>query len=120
MALDAKVRLKEARNLRYSAFDAKRKAMLDDLEERERQVKKARVEKQHREKEMWHENEKIMDEGRRLREQKERELLQREEEAKKAAAAQEDDEPPALGTTHSSLLSNFLTRMQVRWTRQSN
>jgi DnaJ homolog subfamily C member 17 len=113
MALDAKVRLKEARKLRYSAFDAKRKAMVDDLEERERQFKKARAEKEQHQNEVWRENEKIMDQGRRLREQKEKELLQREEEARKLAnAAQEDEEPPAIGNIHYDLSPYFslLTR----------
>ena len=46
LALDAKQRLKEARKVRYAQYDAKRKNMLDDLEERERAFKKSRMEKE--------------------------------------------------------------------------
>ena len=74
MALDAKMRIKEARKARYASYDAKRKTMVEDLEERERTLKKARVEKEAEKKARWHENERIMEEGRRLREEREREL----------------------------------------------
>lgn len=115
MALDAKLRLKEARKTRFAAFDSKRKAMVDELEERERQVKKAKLEKDQKQKEVWRENERVMDEGRRLREQREKDLLQREQEAKLAAksASEEDEEPPAIGAVSSSVhrfCSNLLNR----------
>lgn len=98
MALDAKQRLKEARKARYSQFDAKRKNMLDDLEERERAFKKTRMEKEEKQKQVWRDNEQIMEEGRRLREEKEKELQRREEEAERQAREQRDElEPPALG-----------------------
>ena len=51
MALDAKQRLKEARKARYAKYDAKRKNLVDELEEREHAFKKARVEKEQRQKE---------------------------------------------------------------------
>ena len=102
MALDAKMRIKEARKARYASYDAKRKTMVEDLEERERTLKKARVEKEAEKKARWHENERIMEEGRRLREERERELLrkegEREELSKRAQqAASTGMEPPALG-----------------------
>ena len=53
MALDAKMRLKEAKKARYAKYDAKRKNLVDELEERERSFKKAKVEKAEKEKEMW-------------------------------------------------------------------
>ena len=80
MALDAKLRIKEARKARYAQYDAKRKGLVEELEERERTLKKARVEKEAEKKERFRENERIMDEGRRLREERERELLRREQE----------------------------------------
>lgn len=98
MALDAKMRLKEARKTRYAQYDSKRKNMLDDLEEAERAVKKAKVEKEAKQKEMWRENERIMEEGRILREQREKVLHQKAEEAERRARTGADDvEPPSLG-----------------------
>ena len=98
MALDAKMRIKEARKARYASYDAKRKTMVEDLEERERTLKKARVEKEAEKKARWHENERIMEEGRLMREQREKDLHKREEEAAKAAERQKAElEPPVLG-----------------------
>ena len=96
MALDAKQRLKEAQQRRYAAANDKRKHMLDELEQREREFKKARVEQKQKQQEIYRENETLMEQGRRLREQKEKEMRQREEEARKAAEPRED-EPPSLG-----------------------
>jgi len=96
MALDAKQRLKEAQKLRYAAANDKRKHMLDELEQREREFKKARVEQQKKRQEVYRENEYLMEQGRRLREQKEKEIQRREEEARKAAEPPLD-EPPSLG-----------------------
>ena len=99
MALDAKVRLKEARKARYAQYDAKRKNMLDDLEERERAFKKAKVDKEEKQKHMWRENERIMEEGRILREQKEKELQRKTEEVERRTKVLDADglEPPTLG-----------------------
>ena len=96
MALDAKQRLKEAQKLRYSAANDKRKHMLDELEQREREFKKTKVEQQKKQHEIYRENETLMEQGRRLREQKEKELQQREEEARRAAEPPVD-EPPSPG-----------------------
>ena len=96
MALDAKQRLKEAQQRRYASANDKRKHMLDELEQREREFKKARVEQKKKQQEIYRENETLMEQGRQLREQKEKEMRQREEEARKAAEPQED-EPPSLG-----------------------
>ena len=94
LALDAKVRLKEARKARFASYDTKRKGLVEELEARERAFKKARVEKQAEERARWMENERIMEEGRKLREDREKELKKREEEALKAAG---EYEPPELG-----------------------
>ncbi|KAI5888469.1 DnaJ-domain-containing protein, partial [Schizophyllum commune H4-8] len=72
MALDAKVRLKEAKAQRFKQYDSKRKAMVEELEERERAFKKAKMEQQKEEVARWHETEKIKEEGKRLREERQR------------------------------------------------
>ena len=84
MALDAKLRIKEARKARYAQYDAKRKGLVEELEERERTLKKARVEKEAEKKERFRENERIMEEGRRLREDREREMQKRTAKAPKS------------------------------------
>ncbi|PIL34626.1 transporter [Ganoderma sinense ZZ0214-1] len=80
MALDAKLRIKEARKARYATYDAKRKGLVEELEERERALKKARLETENEKKQRLRENERIMEEGRQLREQRERELQRKERE----------------------------------------
>lgn len=98
MALDAKIRIKEARKARYAQYDNKRKNLVEELEERERAFKKAKTDKEERQKEVWRENERVMEEGRLMREAKEKELLRREEEAQTAASRTKAGlEPPALG-----------------------
>lgn len=105
MALDAKQRLKAFRKARYAQHDAKRKVMVDELEEQERAFKKSRMEKEEKKKQMWRENEQIMEEGRRLREQREKELQRREEEATRQAHEQHNElEPPELGMPTPSYL----------------
>ncbi|TFK46778.1 DnaJ-domain-containing protein [Heliocybe sulcata] len=105
MAVDAKQRLKAARKERYSAYDSKRKAMVEDLEERERAFKKARVEKEQEEVRRWRENERIMDEGRRMREERAKEAERREREALKRAEKDvaDGDAPPALGALDTTV-----------------
>ena len=77
--LDRDLRSKEAIKARRANYDAKRKGMAEELEERERKVKKAREEDE-AERGRQHENERIMEEGRRLREQRDRELQQKRQE----------------------------------------
>ncbi|KAI0674275.1 DnaJ-domain-containing protein [Trametes maxima] len=107
LALDAKLRMKEAKKARFAQFDAKRKVMVEDLEERERALKKARTETEAQKKERWRENERIMDEGRRLREEREKELLkkerEREEMEKKAQTASTGLDPPSLGSLDTTV-----------------
>jgi DnaJ homolog subfamily C member 17 len=106
LALDAKLRLKQARTERYKSYDNKRKNMVEELEARERAFKKARADKQKEEVEKWHETERIKEEGRRLREDKEREMKKREEEQLRAAEEAKDDEldAPSLGRILSLVL----------------
>ncbi|OSD07994.1 DnaJ-domain-containing protein [Trametes coccinea BRFM310] len=107
MALDAKLRMKEARKARFSQYDAKRKNLVEELEERERAFKKARTDSETQKRERWRENERIMDEGRRLREERERELLRREQEReeleRRAQGAGNDLEPPTVGALDTTV-----------------
>lgn len=104
LALDAKLRLKNARKERFKAYDTKRKNLVEELEERERAFKKARVEKAQEEARVRYETEHIKDQGRKLVEERERKLreaerAEREAKEREQAAAKrmaEEDEPPAL------------------------
>ncbi|KAF9051567.1 DnaJ domain-containing protein [Panaeolus papilionaceus] len=104
LALDAKQRVKQARAERYKNYDLKRRNMVEELEERERALKKARVNKQKEEKQEWEETERIKEAGRKLREEKERLTHERLHGKKPAAAEQrtesieaDDNAPPPLG-----------------------
>ncbi|KAF9036495.1 DnaJ-domain-containing protein [Hymenopellis radicata] len=103
LALDAKLRIKEARKTRFKTYDNKRKVLVEELEEREKAFKKAPVEKQQEEVKRWHDTEQIKDEGRRLREEKEKELKAREMEKqnvfKQHTANVDMDEPPSIRTS---------------------
>ncbi|GBE83759.1 hypothetical protein SCP_0508150 [Sparassis crispa] len=104
MALDAKMRIKEARKARFANYDAKRKGLVEELEERERALKKVRVEKEQEQNQLWKENERIMEEGRKIREEREKELrkkeLEREETERNARACLE---PPELGSRDTTV-----------------
>jgi DnaJ homolog subfamily C member 17 len=70
--------------------------MLDDLEERERVLKKARMERREEVK-RWADVERVEDEGKRMMEERE-EIRMREEEAERAGMqAEEEDIPPTIG-----------------------
>ncbi|TFK34436.1 DnaJ-domain-containing protein [Crucibulum laeve] len=98
IVLDAKIRLQQAKKERYKNYDAKRKTMMDELDQREQAHKKARTEKQKEEVEKFHETERIKEEGRKLREEKQKELKKMEEERLRAMAPREEEEdmPPPL------------------------
>ena len=115
LALDAKLRLKKARTERYKAYDSKRKNLVDELEERERAFKKAKVDKQKEEAARHHENERVMEEGKKLREQRVQELKQRQAEAEATASvAQDEEEPPALGGCPRFYLMPHSERFTIR------
>ncbi|KAG6869240.1 hypothetical protein C0993_009105 [Termitomyces sp. T159_Od127] len=105
LALDAKLRLKQARAERFKSYDNKRKNMVEELEAREREFKKRKEEQEKEEIRRWHETEEIKDQGRKLREEKERDLRQREEKKRQAAEeAQEDDlAAPSLGSMDTTV-----------------
>ena len=104
LALDAKLRAKQARAERFKAYDSKRKNLVEELEERERAFKKARVQKQKEELQVYHQTERIKEEGRRMREEREKAAKEKEkeklaEEEQKQANIDVDSElePPPLG-----------------------
>jgi DnaJ family protein C protein 17 len=98
MALDAKLRIQEARKQRYANFDKKRKAMLEELEEAERADKEAKSAEAAKKQKHAHEAEQIRGAGRRMVEERQAELRRQQEEAERAEkSAQEELEPPPLG-----------------------
>jgi DnaJ family protein C protein 17 len=113
LALDAKLRLREAQKARLGKYDAKRKALVEELEERERAFKKTRTEQRKEEADRLRETERIIAEGRRMMEEKEKAILKAEEEMQKAAEAREAEmAPPALGAYpvyYFSIVSTFFS-----------
>lgn len=97
LALDAKLRLQQAKKERFKNYDAKRKNMVNELEEREQAFKKARMEKQKEEVATWQETEKIKDEGRKMREERERLIHQRQKEREVAESSPGEFDEPSLG-----------------------
>jgi len=97
------MRVKQARAERFKSYDNKRKNLVEELEERERAFKKARMEKQKEEVETWQSTERIKEDGRKLREEKEKDLKKRMEKdtQKEPEEFIEEDAPPAMGTCHS-------------------
>lgn len=92
LALDQKLRVKEAKKERYKAYDAKRKHMVEELERRERAT--AKKTKMGREEEMRviNETERIKEEGRRLRAMKQAQVDQAREDR-----AKDQNRPPEQG-----------------------
>ena len=68
--LDASLRKQRAYKEKYAKFDAKRKAMQDDLEEREREFKRAKMETVKEQREREEKEAYIRDQGRRMREER--------------------------------------------------
>ncbi|THU98541.1 DnaJ-domain-containing protein [Dendrothele bispora CBS 962.96] len=109
LALDTKLRAKQARAERFKGYDNKRKHLLEELEEREREFKKSRVEKQKQEAAQFQEAEKIKEEGRRMVEEKQKRMEQElEEQKEKQRQAEQELQPPALEPTD--------TTIRIKWT----
>ena len=105
MALDAKLRIQEARKQRYANFDKKRKAMLEELEEAERADREAKSVDAVKKQRYAQEAEQIRDAGRRMVEERQAELRRQQEEAERAEkSAQDELEPPPLGAYMPSTL----------------
>ncbi|KAL9709847.1 hypothetical protein Ac2012v2_006902 [Leucoagaricus gongylophorus] len=98
LALDQKLRVKEAKKERYKAYDAKRKHMVEELERRERAT--AKKTKMGREEEMRviNETERIKEEGRRLRAMKQAQVDQAREDR-----AKDQNRPPEQGTLDTTV-----------------
>ncbi|KAF8645670.1 hypothetical protein AX16_007653 [Volvariella volvacea WC 439] len=108
LALDAKLRAKKARAERFAKYDAKRKNLLDELEERERAFKKARVDKAKEEAAQRQATEQIKEEGRRMREGREKALKQQEEQRRAAEEKNEEEtDVPALGPLDTTVKIKF-------------
>ncbi|KAJ8519195.1 hypothetical protein ONZ45_g3837 [Pleurotus djamor] len=114
LALDAKLRVKLARKERFKAYDSKRKNLVEELEERERAFKKARVEKQQEEIKVWHETERIKEEGRKLREERERGLRQQQ-----PSATTSKDEDATTDEMEAPSLGDFDTTVRVKYAIKS-
>ncbi|KAF8889569.1 DnaJ domain-containing protein [Infundibulicybe gibba] len=119
LALDAKLRLKHAREARFKTYDTKRKNLVEELEERERAFKKARTDKQKEEVERWQETEKIKEEGRRLREEREKEMKRKEEE-KGRRDEDEEDAPPALSALDTTVRLKYTLKAHPELTTPSS
>ncbi|KAH7926157.1 DnaJ-domain-containing protein [Leucogyrophana mollusca] len=97
LALDAQLRAQQAKKARFAAFSNKRRVLVEELEEREKAVKRAKTESEREKREREGENERVKEAGRRMREERaeraEREMREKEKEAEVA----EEDLPPASG-----------------------
>jgi len=74
-ALDDKLKVKAARKQRYAAYDAKRKTMMDELDNREREFKKTKVAEAQEKSARANEEERIKEDGRRMMREKAAEKL---------------------------------------------
>ncbi|KAI1793696.1 DnaJ-domain-containing protein [Ganoderma leucocontextum] len=114
-SLDAELRSREALKARYANYDAKRKRLVKELEEREREPEKARVRKE-AENKRQRENQRIMEEGRQLREQRERELQKRGQEREALQQKAQQETNAGVGPPPSGPLD---TTVRVKWTLSS-
>ncbi|RXW17432.1 hypothetical protein EST38_g8422 [Candolleomyces aberdarensis] len=125
LALDAKLRVKQARAERFKTYDTKRKNLVEELEERERAFKKARVQKQKEEVEVYHQTERIKEEGRRMREErekatKERERLAEEEQKHASMDADSELEPPPLDQFDTTVRLKYSLKSHSELTTKEN
>lgn len=96
LALDAKLRIKLAKKERFKAYDAKRKNLVEELEERERAFKKAKLDKRKEESDAAWQAEQIKEQGRKMREEREKKAKEQEKEQKEQPMEEDIDEPPPL------------------------
>lgn len=114
LALDAQLRLAAAKRARFSAYDDKRKALVAELEERERAFKKSRMEQEKQKAAREGENDRIKETGRQMREVRERQLeeLARAKAGDTRMEAEDDgpDEnaPPPLGPYDTTIRVKFM------------
>ncbi|KAF6764304.1 DnaJ domain-containing protein [Ephemerocybe angulata] len=120
LALDAKVRLTQARKERFKAYDNKRKNLVEELEERERAHKRARSQKQKEEREVWTETERIKEEGRRLREEREKAAWEQEKGRAQQEGQDEGQEDVSMdGVDEPPALDQFDTTVRLKYSLKS-
>ena len=113
LALDAQLRLAAAKKARFAAYDNKRKALVTELEERERAFKKSRLEQEKQRAAREGENDRIKEAGRRMREEREKRMeeLARAKVEEVRAEADEDalneNAPPTLGPYDTTIRVKF-------------
>ena len=113
LALDAQLRLSAAKKARFAAYDNKRKVLVTELEEREREFKKSRLEQEKQRAAREGEDDRIKEAGRRMREERERRLEElartRAEEVPTGADEEGPDEnaPPPLGPYDTTIRVKF-------------
>ncbi|GJJ14934.1 hypothetical protein Clacol_009204 [Clathrus columnatus] len=89
-ALDVVIQTKLAHKARVKKFDVKRKGLQEELEEAERAAKRFKEDKAKQAREVQQETERIMEEGRRMRLQKEEGLRRNEERKEKESTITEN------------------------------
>ncbi|KAI0281800.1 hypothetical protein BGY98DRAFT_957576 [Russula aff. rugulosa BPL654] len=109
MALDAKLRIQQARTQRYANYDKKRKDMVEELEEAERAAAAAKSAEAKKKQKYAQEAEQIRDAGRRMVEERQAELRRQQEEVERAEkSAQEELEPPPLGEHDTTVRVKYM------------
>ena len=102
LAVDAKLRIQNARKARYANYDSKRKAMMEDLEDRERAFKKQKENRDKEQRDKHAQAEMAKGEGKRMMEER-LAAMKAMEEQQTAEAAKEEEEalPPTIGLFNS-------------------
>lgn len=98
-------------------FEGRRRQMKDDLEARERGVKRGRTQEENEEEELERKLRKIAEDGKRRRKEMEESLRK---DMQKEAVAQEQPTPEAATTPSGSGVSELDRTVQVRWPREGS
>ncbi|KAF7980869.1 hypothetical protein HWV62_36539 [Athelia sp. TMB] len=104
LAVDAKLRIQNARKARYANYDSKRKAMMEDLEDRERAFKKQKENRDKEQRDKHAQAEMAKGEGKRMMEER-LAAMKAMEEQQTADAAKEEEEalPPTIGPLDTTI-----------------
>ena len=108
LALDAQLRLSAAKKARFAAYDNKRKVLVTELEEREREFKKSRLEQEKQRAAREGEDDRIKEAGRRMREERERRLEElARTKAEEVPTEADENAPPPLGPYDTTIRVKF-------------
>ncbi|KAG8985206.1 hypothetical protein FRB93_006049 [Tulasnella sp. JGI-2019a] len=110
-ALDTKIKAQQAKKLRFSAYDNKRKAMMEELEKSERDFKKSRMEAEKERENTMRDEERIKEEGRRMMKEREERLMAKEVDKSKEAKGKEKervDEAPLAGSLDTTVRLKYI------------